>query len=434
MLARTPLGRAFWLTAALLAVAAPSEAQDLKRGPYLQNQTETTVTVMWMTRGAGHVGAVDVAGVGTFPAESRGQEELDITRHEARVTGLAPGTAYRYRIVINGKRREDWWVPFHTNKPRGTDFRFLAIGDSGDLFDQSHQKRVAAQMLLAEPDFYLHVGDLVYPNYVAGDPDYNTLRHFAIYQELHRSVPHWITRGNHDTAVELRLDFEFPTTGPRPELPEVYWFEYGDLLVISLSTGGGFVKPEEKPVHDSLRPGGWQSEWLKELLGEKSGSYTWKLVMFHRPTYSSAERYRSFMNPGSREIAEMCEDGGVDFVLFGHVHSMQRSKPIRRGEVVEASRGVVHFESGGSGGTNLGGEAPREYTGFVNGSTWGFLQTDVTYDHTGNSTATFRFIDENGETLDEWSKTKSVVTSPGASPSARLSSRAPYRVGGSSPK
>jgi predicted phosphodiesterase len=393
---RTLPGRAIWLTAAVLAVAAPPAAQELKRGPYLQNQTETAVTVMWITRGAGHVGEVDVEDVGTFAARSSAQDGLEITRHVARATGLSRDTDYRYRVVIDGKRREDWWVPFHTNKPREKDFRFLVIGDSGDQFDQLHQKRVAAQMLLAKPDFYLHVGDLVYPHYAAGDPDYNTLRHFAIYQELSRSIPHWVTRGNHDTASELRLDFEFPATGPRPDLPEVYWFTYGDLLVVSLSTGGGFKVAEEKPVHDSLKPGGWQSTWLKEVLAEQGGDHAWKAVMLHRPTYSSAQRYHSFMNPGSRHVTELCEDGGVDFVFFGHVHTMQRSKPIRRGEVVEASRGVVHFESGGSGGTNLGGEAPREYTGFVNGSTWGFLQVDVTYDQAGRSTVTFRFIDEDG--------------------------------------
>lgn len=387
-----------------LAAISPATGADLLRGPYLQNQTETAVTVLWATAGLGSSGAVEVDGIGAFAAEST--EDLGrIARHRARVTGLERDTDYRYRIKTDGLVQSEW-ISFHTNKPKGKPFRFVLIGDSGDANDQSHQKKVAAQMKRADPDFWLHMGDLVYSNYSEDDFDYNTGRHFAIYQELTRSRPHYPTRGNHEsTGVQFRKDFDFPSS--TAGVPEVYDFTYGDFWIASLSTGhmGDFRDPKDDS--SGLYRDQWQYAWLRDRLRTVAQPFQWKLVMIHRPTYNSAMRYTEFMVAGTRDITELCEDEGVDFIAFGHVHALQRSKPVRRGRVVDPLSGVVHLESGAGGAVNLAGPGERDYfhTDFVEGNKWGFLQVDVSYQRE-SSKCTLTFIDENGDVLDSWSKTR----------------------------
>lgn len=391
---------------ALATFVSPARNADLLRGPYLQNQTETAVTVLWATAGLGSSGSVEVHSVGTFAAESTG--DLDaITRHRARASGLQKDTDYRYRIKTDGLLQSEW-IPFHTNKPAGKPFRFILIGDSGEAGDQTHQRNVAVQMTRAAPDFWLHLGDLVYPNYSEHDFDYNTGRHFAIYQQLNQSRPHYPTRGNHEsTGVQFRKDFEFPASSAG--VPEVYDFTYGDFWIASLSTGhrGDFRDPADDS--SGLYRDRWQYVWLRDRLRAVAGSSLWKLVMFHRPTYNSAMRYEQFMVQGTRDITELCEDEGVDFIAFAHVHSLQRSKPVHRGRAVDPLSGVVHLESGAGGALNLAGPGKRAYfhTDFVEGNRQGFLQMDVSYGR-GTTTCTLTFVDENGNVLDSWSKTKRI--------------------------
>lgn len=392
------------LLPALWVLAFPVESADLIRGPYLQNQTETAVTVLWATAGLGSSGAVEVDGIGTYVADSTADLER-ITRHRARLRGLQAGSEYRYRIRTDGVFQSEW-ISFRTNKPRGEPFRFILIGDTGDAADQSHQKNVAAQMLRADPDFWLHLGDLVYPNYREDDFDYNTSRHFDIYQQLNQTRAHYPTRGNHEsTAGQFRKDFEFPSS--TAGVPEVYDFSYGDFWIASLSTGhrGDFRDPEDDS--SGLYRGEWQHSWLRDRLRTVARQFPWKLVMFHRPTYNSAMRYDEFMVSGTKDIVELCEDEGVDFIAFGHVHGLQRSKPVRRGRVVDSSSGVVHLDSSAAGAVNLAGPGQKEqfHTDFVEGAKWGFLQVDVSYEQ-AKATCTLTFVDENGDVLDRWSKTK----------------------------
>jgi hypothetical protein len=77
------------LATLLLVVESGAAGNDLRRGPYLQNQTETSVPVLWATSGLEATGSVEVDGLSTFPAESA-PDLGSITRRWARVSGLAP--------------------------------------------------------------------------------------------------------------------------------------------------------------------------------------------------------------------------------------------------------------------------------------------------------------------------------------------------------
>jgi predicted phosphodiesterase len=389
-------------------------AGELKRGPYLQNQTETGVTIMWATSDTGSVGEVEIDGIGVFETISQNDHQ-SITRHKTRITGLQGNTDYSYRIRTDDEIQSEW-ISFHTNKSKGESFRFTIIGDAGDYEDQTHQHNVAIQMLRVMPDFYLHTGDLVLHDYSSNDFDYNTEKHFAVYQMLNQSRPHYPVRGNHEGGyppAEFRKDFDFPeTTAP---LPEVYDFVYSDMWIASFSTGGPSGCADFDSIRASYQKGGWQYNWLEEQLKTVAKDYTWKLVMCHRPSYNASKRYSTFM-ASTEQITELCEDYGVDFIAYGHVHALQRSRPMYRGKV-DNIKGIIHFDCSGGGVRNIAGSGQNEYpwTDFVCGDKWGFLRVDVTFDDE-QSTCILTFIDEHGKVINSqtgssgiWGKTKNVV-------------------------
>jgi hypothetical protein len=87
--------------AAVLFLASAAPALQITHGPYLVNQTETGVTVMWYTDVRCR-SSVEYGIAGNFSSKvdgvSRGIWNIG-TRHEIRLTGLTPGQTYDYRAV-----------------------------------------------------------------------------------------------------------------------------------------------------------------------------------------------------------------------------------------------------------------------------------------------------------------------------------------------
>ena len=398
---------------------------ELRRGPYLQNQTESAVTIMWGTAGTGSSGQVELRGGTTFTTTSIDGENFTI--HKARLSDLEGDTDYEYRISTDGVSQTDW-IPFHTSKPKSVPFRFAVIGDSGDdPSRQEHQVNIAAQMLTSLPDLWLHTGDMAVDGCLFNGFEAVTARHFGVYQELNKSRPHYPSAGNHeldgpDRGAHFRNSFDFPGTGPagHEDMSEVYSASYGDLWFATVSTGGSWKESGFDEIKASLGNVGWQYNWLKDKLENEAQAYTWKLVMHHRQSYTSAMRYHdphtSYAHEELLAITELCEDYGVDIIAFGHAHSLQRSKPVYRGQV-DYEKGVIHLDTSGGGKTNVAGPGQYDdfWTDFVCGDRWGFFQGDVTYDG-DQSTLTLTCIDEYGEVIESatgssgiWTKTKQMA-------------------------
>lgn len=96
----------------LVGIAVASGAQvKVNCGPYLQNVTEDSFTVVWTTNGPA-VGWIELApndGTNFYNVERpkyfdlRGMGRKPIgTLHKVTVSGLKPGTTYRYRVMCQG--------------------------------------------------------------------------------------------------------------------------------------------------------------------------------------------------------------------------------------------------------------------------------------------------------------------------------------------
>ena len=66
-------------------------------------------------------------------------------------------------------------------------------------------------------------------------------------------------------------------------------------------------------------------DWLIHDLD--SSDQTWKVVVFHQPTFSSGNA--TLRNDQMRTVAKLLEDHGVNMVFNGHEHNYQRTLPLR---------------------------------------------------------------------------------------------------------
>lgn len=303
----------------------------LTRGPYLGNQTVTSVQIIWNTN---------------IAADSRVEYGLDTTygysvtsavlstTHVLTLTNLPPGKLYGYRILSN--RAPLASSTLTTNRAEGdANFMFGAIGDSGTA--SANQYAVAALLQRMQPAFMLHTGDVIYP--CADDP-YMDPNYFVPYSRTLPSIPYFTSLGNHDVQCgpNAYLDsFYLPSNNPL-NTERYYSFDYGNAHFIALDS------------NQSTAPGSDMYNWLaNDLAGTTK---FWKFVYFHHAIYTSgAQGLSSYVIPMRNNLAPLFEQYNVDIVFNGHDHDYERVLPRR--DYVPNSRGVVYIVTGG-GGASLG--------------------------------------------------------------------------------
>ena len=124
---------------------------SITHGPYLVDQKETTVTVLWFTD-ANSIGSIEYGTGGSFSltADDATRGIMNVgTRHEARITGLSAGTTYNYRVTATGVTSYAIYFPvlgstvksanselttFDTDKASFTFYFLTDIHNSGSQF------------------------------------------------------------------------------------------------------------------------------------------------------------------------------------------------------------------------------------------------------------------------------------------------------------
>ena len=323
-----------------VSLAAHWTARALVVGPMLQNATTDGFTVVWWGSGNSHAelrvrGGADAEAA--FPASGNG------VRYEARAADLEPGVVYRYEILDvapDGSRRRLATGRARTAPLPGSPFSFLMFADSGS--GGRAQYRLAQVMERYPLDLVLHGGDLIYGRSSPGDW---VDKFFRPYRDLLREVPFYPVLGNHDlredNGQEFLDTFSLPDNGPADLPPShCFWFDYGDARFVGIDSN---LDP------DALA--GAVVPWLHEVLD--SADRRWKFVFFHHAPWSGGDR------PANGKIGEILvpaiEAGGADVVFSGHNHLYERRRPMRNGQLVPASEGVLYVTSA-AGGKSLHAE------------------------------------------------------------------------------
>ena len=313
--------------------------------PYLQWATKTGMTVRWETTRPStsivHWGSqVDFVGAKddrkpTFANKQvqRGRHRL----HEVRIDGLKADTAYYYRVQsVDDLGRELWGdvLSFQTAPTADTPFAFAVISDTQG--NPRVSGRVAGHAWGLRPNFLLHPGDLV----STGTVKQQWLEHFfSSMKPLLERVALFPVLGNHERDARFYYDY---MSLPDPEY--YYTFEYGNAQFFMIDS------------NRKVAPGSEQYEFLEREL--KRSKAEWKIVCYHHPAYTSDENDygNTWYGPSTRgdlrtrKLVPLFDRYGVDIVWNGHIHSYERTWPLRQDKATAPTEGTVYMITGGGGG------------------------------------------------------------------------------------
>ena len=225
-------------------------------------------------------------------------------------------------------------------------FTFTALGDTHAGIEEfpkfrgwadTNHRAAINKMVEINPDFYLHLGDMVQdPTNVAWN-DF-----FSIEKPLMDKAPIYPTIGNHERYQKNKSYFDrFRENAPHLKSLIIdknkpwYSFDWGNAHFISL-----WIDYDEwTPEGEACRPGSVQYQWLEDDL--KSTDKPWKIVFFHVQIYSSTAETSTKRKEMRKYLHGLFKKYQVDVVFGGHDHYYER---------VEVD-GITYIESGGGSGT-----------------------------------------------------------------------------------
>jgi hypothetical protein len=317
------------VVASLVATRADARNHhDLKKGPYLQNVTATSVVILWET-GDSAAATLQVTG----PGVDRTIELSAARLQEVVVDGLAPSTRYTYQVKV-GEQVEDGELATAPIEGASVPFTFIVYGDTRSQID-SH-RRIVRRLMTEVPDFLLGTGDMV----DEGGKESQWQDFFEIERPLLRDNVLFPAVGNHDrqgrgrTVDSWRSYFSVPANSPDPE--RYYAYRYGNALVLVLDSNMySFALTD-------------QTSWIERQLQAAAQDATVRhtFVVMHHPPFSIS------LHGGQRDLRErwvpLFEKYGVDAVFSGHDHVYSR-----------AEKGGIHYYVSGGGGAPLYPRSPR---------------------------------------------------------------------------
>jgi predicted phosphodiesterase len=301
--------------------------------PYLQFVTQDGITVMWETSRPAK-GKVLYGETGKLGQEQIGDEA---TIHEIRLTDLDAQSPYAYVVEATDDRGRTIRSPllsFQTANNEETPYSFGIIGDTQG--NPKVCKQLTDQLWMQRPNFAIIAGDLVDsgPNKQQWVKEF-----FPGMQPLASRVAFFPTIGNHEQNAAHYYNY---VSVPDPEY--YYTFRYGNCQF--------FMVDSNKEVD----PDSEQYKWLESQLADSNA--TWKFVCYHHPSYSSDEDDYGDMWKGERSeygdtriraLVPLYDRYGVDVVWNGHIHSYERSWPMKADKVQEQD-GTIYMVTGGAGG------------------------------------------------------------------------------------
>ena len=290
------------------------------KGPYLQNVTQNSITIMWETNET----TPSLIEYGSNPEQITSSNNVKI--HEVTIAGLAPSTPYNYRVSIDGYNAS-WtnWLTFLTSPDDNQLFRIAVYGDTR-TFPSDHSQVVRA-IMYNNPEIVFHVGDLVENGRCL---DEWGVQFFSPAAPLMGNITLFPVLGNHEYSMSGKCK-----TDPKmwyydyfslPGNEQWYALTYGNVRFIILDT------------NDDFSHGSAQYKWLvNELESSEYNDSKWQFVFFHHPPYTSSGHVGN--EYVQNYLVTLFEQFDVDIVFSGHNHNYERSY----------KNGIYYILTGGGG-------------------------------------------------------------------------------------
>lgn len=325
----------------LLLMSFSLSAQEgihLIHGPYLQNIQANEVTIVWVADKPS-VGWVELAPEdNTNFYETARPKYFDSvngvkktsTVHFVRISGLNPGTHYRYRVyaqeVLDHKGIHVTYgnvaatdvyskapLTFLTADPKRQNVSFAMLNDihaNNEMLTQ-----LVGLCDMKKTDFVLFNGDMV----SIFDNEKQVFDGFmdTATKLFASETPMYYTRGNHETRGIFATEFQKYFSPTNQHI--YYMFRQGPVCFIALDSG------EDKPDNDIEYAGitdydqyrTEEAAWLKDALESKEFlEAPFKVVTCHIPPFGGWH--------GNQEVAQkfipLLEKANIDVLLCGHLH------------------------------------------------------------------------------------------------------------------
>ncbi|WP_084653104.1 metallophosphoesterase [Edaphosphingomonas haloaromaticamans] len=331
---RTRLVEEGWLTDKGLHFTQP---------PYLNTPTTTSIELSWETN---RPVATTVEWGETADALQSRQIPRDGKRIGGlRLDGLKVDTPYFYRVTgvdTQGNEVRSGLLSFRTAPPPGVPFT-MAI--SADTEARTHiNRRMSALIWEERPNVLLLAGDLTDGGSLERRFEW-THEYFAGMGPLFGRVPVIAAPGNGES--------------------ELHWFRHyhrqpGDEAFFNIRYGDAeiFVIDSNLEDREKREPGfrARQRAWLDQALA--SSTAKWKIAMHHHALRSTDEddygdSWTGVSHGGdpvvTAELEPIYEKHSVNLVIVGHLHTYERSWPIRGGKI-DMANGITYVQVGGMGG------------------------------------------------------------------------------------
>jgi len=329
-----------------VAVLSPAGGERLAviHGPYLQNPSPSSMTIVWFTNkpSASWVEFGTGESRGTFPEfgslistakpSRHGLITANETRHMVTIDGLKPGKSYPYRVIAREIVKFEPYEVVYGESVAGTmnEFRTLDLKTTAfqfDVFQDIHTDPLRLNVLLQVPG-----GDKTELRFFNGDTVSDLSREASIFEGfLDAAVsrfaarsPFIYIRGNHDTRGLLarRLEEYFP-----PREGRFYSsFDHGPVHFLVLDSGED--KPDDSPVYAGLadfdRYRLQEAEWLKaEVRSDAFLRSAFRVVLVHMPPFGKGTTPESL----GKIWGPILNEAGIDVVLSGHYHRLIKIDP-----------------------------------------------------------------------------------------------------------
>lgn len=371
-------------------------------------EPQTTQTITWRTSTAVSAGQVQFAladGRGLVKASlAAARTELLVTNqgsmhiHSVTLTGLRPGTSYRYRVGDGTYWSED--REFRTAPLVTTPFKFLIFGDSQSI-DYGVWCTTLQQAAAANRDavFMTNVGDLV----DVGQDCRQWNAWFDAAKGVIDTIPVMPVTGNHESYTPqghfsrpelFTAQFKLPGNGPESLRGQVYSFDYGDVHFVVLDSQAG---EQRHFVPDMLAR---QQTWLEQDLAQTAKR--WKVIFLHRPLYSNAPHGNAHIR---KAFGPIFDAHHVDIVFTGHDHVYARTYPLLDGKIVDKPiQGIVYVATGRSGTKAYGDtRTANKWNAFFYNPLSEPVYLTVGVTHAALAVKAFK---QNGSLIDEWTVQK----------------------------
>lgn len=352
----------------VLALAQTMAANAIKiiHGPYLQGVTDTEATIVWLadTTSIGWVELFADDGTNPYLAEVKRYYDTNIgikreaKTHSVRITGLRPGTTYRYRVFSQQVLSHNAWrvcwgdiaatAAYMKPLPKFKTLDKNADGASFLVVNDIHQRNDVLKKLLSmgevkKRDMVFFNGDMV--NIFDKEDKLFTGFMDTSVSVFASETPLYYVRGNHETRGQMAVRFHEYVCPRQPNL--YYTVEQGPVFFICLDTG------EDKPdtdleysgITDFDRYRDEQAEWLKGVVkSEAFRRAKIRVVIAHIPPFDKDNDLWHGNVEVDKKFIPILNGTGINVMLCGHKHEYEYRGKVEGCDfpiIVNSNNGVI---------------------------------------------------------------------------------------------